>query len=352
MILLDILVTLVLVPATIQQSIQVWLTPWLASQGLPIDFSVSLLLGDGSTRSFYRVVTSQKNYILISDPQWVQTQDYSPHQLFLKDRGLPVPQFFITDPEQGFLLMEDLGDELLQNRIIQNRDQKIVWFKRAAELLAHLHGKTFPVPTTLPVAGRFFDRDKYFSELNFTLEYLHQKLLNQGGLESSALEILKKFCQDISEISPVVFAHRDYHCRNLLIRDETLFMIDFQDARLGSPHYDLASLLYDAYAPLTDIERLDVLDSYTKALKNFPVSQQIDWNLFEMQIKQVAFQRTLKAAGSFASFFIRFGKSTHFPYLIPALTSALNLQREGLGVGPSVLNIEKWITLISRIQIK
>ncbi len=352
MILLDILDILKAVPMTIQQSIEVWIANWLSKERLPTDFSVLLLLGDGSNRSFYRILTPSKSYILISDPQWVQTQDYPAHQSFLNKNGIPVPEFFHLDPNQGFLLMQDLGDELLQIRIAKKTEPPLFWLNRAVSLLADLHGKTFPVPADLPVAQRFFDSEKYFSEFEFTLEYLHLKLLNQSKLSQSQLQELQLFCQNISQMTPAVFSHRDYHCRNLLVLNTQLVMIDFQDARMGPPHYDLASLLYDAYEPITDTERAELLKLYREKLSKFPVSQKIDWPIFESNLHQVAFQRTIKAAGSFASFFIRFGKTTHWPYLSPGLTSALELQKKGVGVKSSVIDLQKWITLVSQIKIQ
>ncbi|MFM8312693.1 MAG: aminoglycoside phosphotransferase family protein [Deltaproteobacteria bacterium] len=352
LILLSILVILRSVPKTTLKPIQVWISEWLSKSGLSTDFSVSLLLGDGSTRSFYRVSTSKKNFILISDPQWIQTQDYPAHQKFLIDLKIPVPEFYIADPENGFLLMQDLGDELLQHRISKNPDQKLIWLKKSATLLAELHGETFPVPTSVPVTTRFFDTEKYLAEFQFTFEHLSQKLLNQPKLSESQISALKTFCNSISSFQPLVFTHRDYHCRNLLVFNEHLVMIDFQDARMGPPHYDLASLIYDAYVPLNDTERKEILNIYQDRLSQFPVSKQIHWPSFERELKAIAFQRTVKAAGSFASFFIRFGKTTHWPYLIPALTSAQRLQAEGFGVNPQVINLENWITLISQIKIE
>jgi len=352
LILLDILITLGAVTKTTQPNIHSWITDWLTKQRLSTNFSVSLLLGDGSSRSFYRITTNQGNYILVSDSQWTQTQDYPAHQTYLEKLGLPVPRFYQVDPSQGFLLMQDLGDELLQDRIAKSPDKKMFFLKKAIALLAEFHGTTFPVPGDLPVSQRSFDADKYFSEMNFTLEYLHLKLLNQKQLSEPQSNELRHFCENIAQIAPRAFSHRDYHCRNLLFFQDELVMIDFQDARMGPPHYDLASLLYDAYCPLTEVERTELLREYKAALSQYPIFKKIAWHIFEADLKQVAFQRTVKAAGSFASFFIRFGKSTHLPYLNPALTSAFQLQKEGFGVKPSVIDLEKWITLISQIKIQ
>jgi hypothetical protein len=75
------------------------------------------------------------------------------------------------------------------------------------------------------------------------------------------------------------------------------------------------------------------------------------WDTFDIDLKRVAFQRTVKAAGSFASFFTRYGKSTHLPYLLPALQSALELQRDCFPAGSGIhqaIDVAKWIQSVER----
>src|SRR5947199_2017384 len=141
------------------------------------------------------------------------------------------------------------------------------WLGRATELLAELHGRTFPVPHDLPVATRTFDREKYSQELFFTEEHLVRKYLGLPHWSDAGRREVENFAGRIAGIQPHVFCHRDYHTRNLLVRGTDLFMIDFQDARLGSPHYDLASLLWDAYVPVSEPERGEPTRRYLASIK-------------------------------------------------------------------------------------
>ncbi len=100
------------------------------------------------------------------------------------------------------------------------------WLRRATHLLAHFHGKTFPVQTTLPAAGRRFDTQKYYDELCFTEEHLSVKFLGMPPLSAPQLAELKAFCQKLEAIEPIALAHRDYHTRNLLVSRDNLYMID------------------------------------------------------------------------------------------------------------------------------
>ena len=93
-----------------------------------------------------------------------------------------------------------------------------------------------------------------------------------------------------------MLCHRDYHSRNLMVHDGSLYIIDFQDARMGPDTYDLVSLLRDSYVDLTDRE-LDELIAYFLALKRR--RRRADADEFRRRFDLMALQRNLKALGTF-----------------------------------------------------
>jgi aminoglycoside/choline kinase family phosphotransferase len=133
-----------------------------------------------------------------------------------------------------------------------------------------------------------------------------------------------------------------------MLKNEKIYWIDFQDARLGSPVYDLASLLFDAYVPITDAFRKNLVQVYQSRLSIYSVAQELNWNRFEEELYLMAYQRTLKAAGSFASFWTRYQKNSHLVYLKPALQMAKVLE-EKAGVSKDVtkaFEVEKMLGLL------
>ena len=301
--------------------------------------TVTTLAGDGSQRVFFRIANGSRHAVVVSDPGWRFTGDYAPLQRFLATKGLPVPDFFVEDPASGFLLMEDLGDELLQHRLLAVPTERLAWLRRAVTLLADLHGKTYPVPPSLPVANRKFDAKKYREELEFTFEHLHRGLLALPPRSEAARANVEQFVTHLEDVDAWVFCHRDFHSRNVLVHDETLELIDFQDARLGPVHYDLASLVYDPYVPLSVDERRALVAAYREAITAYPLARELDPVDFDRRLDAVALQRLVKAAGSFASFFTRFGKGTHLAYLDACLATAATLQAK---VAPGLFPIETW----------
>ncbi len=338
----------------VPKEVSSWLERWISMQPFSSSTCVACvpLAGDGSTRTFFRVTWEKQSRVLLCDPDWISSKDYPAHQLFLARRTIPVPKFFDIDPDSGFLVMEDVGDELLQRRLGKLPKDKMSWLQRAATLLGQLHGTTYPVPTDLPAATRRFDAQKYFDELCFTEEHLSQNFLGLPQVNEAQRSQIRDFAGSIGQLGPDTFQHRDYHCRNLLVHEEKLVMIDFQDARLGPPHYDLASLLYDAYVPLDAGERALLLSTYVEELKKYPnLYEKIIWDSFEEDLRRIAFQRVVKAAGSFASFFTRHGKRTHLPYLVPALRSARELVRltPTLEKSPGdAIRLDAWISLAEK----
>jgi len=331
--------------------IHAWIERWIASQRITTPLKFHPLAGDGSQRTFYRLTWGKASRVLLSDIGWDLSKDYAPHQEFLASHALPVPLFFEVDASGGFLVMEDLGDQLLQFEILKHPNEKMAWLETATRLLSTLHGKTYPVPKTLPAATRRFDQKKYTDELKFTFEHLQVGYLGMPAPSAAELIAVEDFCGAISHIEPQVFAHRDYHCRNILVKDKKLYLIDFQDARLGPPHYDLASLVYDAYVPINDTQRAKLAALYQEELKAYPLYGAIDWKTFDSDLRRIAFQRVVKAAGSFASFFMRYGKETHLPYLVPALQYAVSLLPscpELLVKGKPAMDLSHWADLASK----
>lgn len=303
--------------------LQKWLGSWL-SNGSSQDFNLAILAGDGSPRKFYRLRTPDRSYVVMHDPKWEFSGDYPVLQQYLKAKAIAVPDFYEVDVAAGVIVMEDLSDQLLQSEVLLHPEQKMHWLTKSIALLAQLQNQTYPVPTDLPVAERVFDAKKYSEELSFTQKYLHVGLFNLKP-DLFPKEEIATFSSQIETIGPQVFSQRDYHCRNLLVKDGSLYLIDFQDARMGPPHYDLASLIYDAYVPLDEKERTELVRCYLSEIKG--CAFEISSNEFETELAAIAFQRLVKAAGSFASFYLRYQKPTHLPYLMPALSSALYLQR-------------------------
>jgi aminoglycoside/choline kinase family phosphotransferase len=147
-----------------------------------------------------------------------------------------------------------------------------------------------------------------------------------SGAERAALA--EEFAGLASELSdePRVVCHRDYHSRNLMVREGRLAVIDFQDARLGPDTYDLASLLRDSYVDITDRE-LDDLIAYFLALKRSDDAR-TSADEFRRRFDLMALQRNLKALGTFGYQTVTRRNTVYIQYMPRTLRHArTNLER-------------------------
>lgn len=309
-------------PTELIAHLQAWAKNWLPNHKIKI----VPLCGDGSSRQFFRLhledlsAARHQTKILLYDAGWNLSANYPLIQKLLIRRELPVPKFEILDEKSGILVMEDLGDELLQLRLATaSATETETWFRKALEILATLQAEFYPLQKDWSNINPPFSGQKFFEEFCYTENHLLKNFLGLTGFSEHQKGGARKFCDLLAETPPTLLCHRDYHTRNLLISSEELFFIDFQDARVGPPTYDLASLLYDAYSPITEEQRSRLLTHYKDFCRQFSFSQSIDWPKFEENLAAAALQRTFKAAGSFAAFYTVRKQETHLIYLKPVL---------------------------------
>jgi hypothetical protein len=277
------------------------------------EFVLDPLPGDASTRRFYRLRAKDKSIILMKlqeDPPEGELP-FINIQRYLLGCGVKVPKIYLYKREEGLLFIEDLGDRTLERVVEEEGDAIPDLYRRAIDTLIHLQKVTKANPDPGCIAyGRAFDVPKLMEELDIFLKYL--PILYRIKIEESDLERIREDFYLISRIiagEERIFCHRDYHSRNLLLHDGCMKMVDFQDARLGPPQYDLASLLFDSYVVLPPSLREELLIYYLNK------TEEKDVEGFRFIFDYTAIQRNLKACGTFAYLKIEKGKDGYISYI-------------------------------------
>src|SRR5262249_13805391 len=158
-------------------------------------------------------------------------------------------------------------------------------------------------------------------ELRFFREHYIEDFrdLTLGPRESAVLDGFLLALAREAAAPPRVLCHRDYHSRNLLVQEDRLRLVDFQDARLGPVAYDLASLLRDSYVDLPrDLTEALFAAFLVENNARIPSADQ-----FREQYEVVALQRNLKAIGTFGYQAAVRGKTHYLPYIAPTWRHAL-----------------------------
>ena len=298
------------------------------------NIKIFALTGDGGHRNYSRIIKRKSRFILMSCGE----RDSS-LKLFINIQNrlkahVSTPQVFKADLKRGLLLLEDLGDESLESFYLKNLEsQSLFFYKQALKQLIKLQSQV-PLYKKDPL----FDMDFFLDEVEQALKDIEKYLdrfSKQASIDfSSKKSSLKfkslktEFQQIFSDIKKedLVFCHRDYHSRNLMLKNRQIYMIDFQDGGKGPWFYDLASLLYDCYIPL---QRKDTLcQFYFDNLPPFLKKQAKSLSHVKKQVELQFLQRGLKACGRFCAFKLENNKDTHLKYIPKTLSLMFKLARQ------------------------
>jgi aminoglycoside/choline kinase family phosphotransferase len=258
------------------------------------------LTGDASDRKYFRVICDDGQSIVLAlhaGPIEFSTLPFANVAGLLRQMPLPVPAILGHHDGDGVMALQDLGDVTLQAHLGAATPSEHAALYREAVALIELmqrRGCELASDRYLPY-GLAFDSEKLTWELEFFSRHFLEAYrgIALPAAERDALRQEWNAIADELSSEPRVLCHRDYHSRNLMLSGESLYIIDFQDARLGPDTYDLVSLLRDSYVDLTDRE-LEELIAYFVALKGSP-----DPVEFRRRFDLMALQRNLKALGTF-----------------------------------------------------
>jgi N-acetylmuramate 1-kinase len=268
--------------------------------------SVVALTGDASDRRYFRVLVPQDaTQVLAVHPGAIDFEQLA----FVNVAGLlasmpvPVPRILAHSNELGIIALQDLGDVTLQAHLgAATPAEHAALYREAVGLIATLQRRGAELASAAYVPyGVAFDVDKLTWELNFFVKHFLEAYRGASFTDSARAALGEEFAAIVEELAaePRVLCHRDYHSRNLMLRDGQLYIIDFQDARMGPDTYDLVSLLRDSYVDFTEAQ-VDELIAYFQALRGPGTAPGTgDVARFRERFDLMALQRNLKALGTF-----------------------------------------------------
>lgn len=312
------------------------------------------LKGDASSRSYYRIElprgTIPESMVLMELPgdplaSDEMTDNKAPLELpflniarYLREGGLRVPRVYLDAAEQGALLLEDLGDTLLFDKVKDAAlAEQRAWYEAAVNLLVTMHRQMAPIPDGCLAGSRSFGRDLLRWELDHYREWGLEELRGsplQATLRSRLDAAFDALAERISSL-PNGFVHRDYQSRNLMVIGEVadkrnLAIIDFQDAFLGPRVYDLVALLNDSYVDLPS-------ELQKELLCNYAAGMEIDCEELLVEFHLVTVQRKLKDGGRFV--FIDRVKNN--PAFLPFVENSFRKVKVSLDILPELFELRE-----------
>jgi aminoglycoside/choline kinase family phosphotransferase/dTDP-glucose pyrophosphorylase len=315
------------------------------------------LKGDGSDRQWYRLNMDRKSMILV-DHGIKKTDRVDQADAFVNigrhlfDRDLPVPQIYDGDTFAGYAFLEDLGNLDLQTTVQQtdNYEKIIGMYRSVIQLLikfSALGAERFDAAWT-------YQTSSYSKTLILEKEcrYFVDAFLNAYlGLEIIYEDFKKEFdfiADKALEHALPGLMHRDFQSRNIMIKNDEFYFIDFQASRMGPIQYDLAALLIDPYVQLPQ-------DIQTRLLGYCVEKLQADMNLnadnFRRCYRYCRLTRNLQILGAFG-YLSRVKKKAHFEKYIPAAVRTLsrNLKKHEHKTLPKLTALVDMIIKHNQIQ--
>ena len=287
---------------------------WLKTQGFK-EFELTDTLADASSREYFRIRENNQSYIVMDSSRMLESlDDFVSMQQRLISSGVRVPEILKSDMKLGYLVLEDFGSTHLWD-IATKEDAKAYYQKAIDEICKIQHCSSDGLS--------LYDEEFLLFEMDLMREWYLQKYLGIT-LTKSEQEMLSKtlvaIASEVLSQPQGVVVHRDFHSKNLMIVDDDIGVIDFQDAKVGAITYDVVSLLRDLYIEL-DSEFVYEMLRYYKQKAKLDVDDEMLVRWFDF----MGLQRHIKVLGIFARLHLRDGKEAYLNYLPQTLKYVLDI---------------------------
>jgi N-acetylmuramate 1-kinase len=293
---------------------------FLLDTGIDADARILPLTGDASDRRYFRVlVRSEASQVLAlhTGPIEFETLPFVNVARLLSEMPVPVPRILAHSNRLGIIALQDLGDVTLQAHLgAASPAEHAALYRQAVSFIDVLQrrGHELESPQYLPYSVAF-DVEKLTWELQFFTKHFLEGYRGAALTDASRDALTAEYATIAGELAsePRVLCHRDYHSRNLMLHEGSLYIIDFQDARMGPDTYDLVSLLRDSYVDFTE-QQVEELIAFFLALHG-TYTGPVDGDEFRARFDLMALQRNLKALGTFGYQTLTRGNTVYIQYI-------------------------------------
>lgn len=295
---------------------------------------ICFLAGDASGRSYDRARLPDGHVAVIMDAPPEKGEDVTPFVVlsdFLTSIGLSAPQILAAAPDSGFLLIEDLGNALFARLVKQQPDLEEKLYTGAVDLLANLQCAT-PPPLATYSAPIMSDLAALAADWYLTGATGNADNAFRAHLSAAMNRVIRPLEPDFS-----IVVLRDYHAENLLwlpdrIGVARVGLLDFQDAMIGHPAYDVVSVLQDARRDVDPDVEARMQSYFIDRTRAYPDN-------FRAAYAVMGAQRNLRILGVFARLCLRDGKPRYVD-LIPRVWGLVQRNLEH----PALTEVAKLVT--------
>lgn len=262
---------------------------------------VAPVAGDASFRRYFRVESATRGKAILMDapPPHEDPRLFLHIAQYLNGHQFRAPEIFATDLTRGLLLIEDFGDRRMREHLDEHPEDEAAVYRAAIDAILRL-------AQTPAVQAQAYDMATYMREVQLLSEWYMPAM----GLSFDVQEFDQIWTEALAPLAEYqkVTVLRDYHAENIMLLDDgQQGIIDFQDALVGHPAYDLVSLLQDARRDVSPVLEAEMLAYYHAAAK-----PGVD---FDAHYALLGAQRNTKIIGIFTRLWKRDGKERYLSFL-------------------------------------
>lgn len=304
----------------------------------------------GSYREYYRLSGGNSSAIAAYNDDRKENDAFTYLTRHFFSKGLPVPELYGEKLDNHIYLLEDLGDEMLLSRMeSQNyytsgvNEEIINAYKKTLEQLPRFQVEgTKDLDYQICYPRYAFDRQSMMWDLNY-FKYYFLKLSRVPFNEQNLEDDFNTLCDHLLSADCNYFLYRDFQSRNIMLKNDTPYFIDYQGGRKGALHYDIGSILFEAKTHLPAYVREELLDHYLNALQEY---HDISREAFMEHYYGYVYIRMMQAMGAYG-FRGLYEKKPLFLQSIPPVLSHLEWLVHNVELPVKVPELTKvWKTLV------
>ncbi len=307
---------------------------------------VEKLPQSGSDRIYFRIFSPGQNYIATYNLNKKETITFVEFSRQFRESGAPVPEIFAVNDDTTIYIQEDFGNTSLLSELEKNGHSDYVYglFQQSLRKLAHMQivgGES--VDYDLCLTAKEFGKQTILSDLLYFKYYLLDTLKLPYD-KQALLDDFDALSNYLTHTGYKHFMFRDFQSRNVMIKNGQVYFIDYQGGMKGALQYDVASLLWQAKAELSDEWKTSLLDDYMSYIDEL-LEKPVDRNNFISQYHGYVLIRLLQVLGAYG-FRGLFERKAHFLVSIPLALRNLKWFIQNKRVGITLPEFDRLLSLI------
>jgi aminoglycoside/choline kinase family phosphotransferase len=307
--------------------------------------SIDLLPESGSERRYFRLHGANGTVIGTYGDNIRENETFQFFTQHFNKKGLPVPEFLIFSDDKRCYLQSDKGDQSLLSLLEQEGETERVYglFQKTVRSLAQLQVQgDANLDYTRCLTNQEFGKQAILADLLY-FKYYFLDALRKPYDKQKLIDDFDALSNYLTHTEYKYFLFRDFQSRNILVKDEEVFFIDYQGGMKGAPQYDLASLLWQAKANLSPEWKEKLLVEYLDALDQ-QIGKSVNRTVFRSQYNGYVLIRLLQVLGAYG-FRGLFERKAHFLTSIPLALSNLTTYLSKQSIGIALPEFEKVLQL-------